>query len=113
MAISMDMSLLRYGCLSQRRWATFADRAVRALLRTYAAMVCTLFVARASRRRGKEQRKPLLMINTNFVFLAALHFLQNLMQVYHWTVHSCVLVLWDGVDFFHLQGWDMGSAGLG
>ena len=46
MAINMDMSPLRYVCLSQRRWAAFAARAVRTLLRTYAAMVCTLFVAR-------------------------------------------------------------------
>ena len=46
LATTMHMSPLRYGCLSQHRWAAFAARVVRALLRTYAAMVCTLFVAR-------------------------------------------------------------------
>ena len=77
MAVSMGMSPLRYGCLSQRRWAAFAARAVRAFLRTYVAMVCTLFVARSSRKRDKEQRQQLLMIVTNFVFAASLHFLQD------------------------------------
>ena len=77
MAVIMGMSPLRYGCLSQRRWAAFAARAVRAFLRTYVAMVCTLFVARSSRKRDKEQRQQLLMIVTNFVFAASLHFLQD------------------------------------
>ena len=83
MAISMDMSPLRYGCLSPRRWAAFAARAVRTLLRTYAAMVCMLFVARPYRKRDKEQRQQLLMIVTSFVFVASLHFLQDFTQVYH------------------------------
>ena len=92
MAIGMDMSPLRYGCLSQRRWAAFAARAVRALLRTYATMVCTLFVARPSRKHDKEQRQQLLMMVTNFFFVASLHFLQDFTHVYHsyvWVNGGC------------------------
>ena len=83
---------MRYGCLSQRRWAAFAARAVRALLRTYAAMVCTLFVARPSRKRDKEQCQQVLMIVTNFVFVVSLHFLKDFTQVYHsyvWVNGGC------------------------
>ena len=82
-AMSLDMVAMQYGSLSQRRWAAFAARAVRALMRTYPAMVCTLFVDRPGRRRDKEQRRVLLVNVTNFVFVAELHFLQELQVFFH------------------------------
>ena len=40
MSWALEILLLQYSSLGQRRWAAFAARAVVALLRTYPAMVC-------------------------------------------------------------------------
>ena len=77
---ALHISPLQYTSLGQRRWAAFAARAVRALLRTYPAMVCALFVARPLKAKDKEQRRALLLAVTDWVFIAGLHFLADLQQ---------------------------------
>ena len=43
MCDALRTTLLKFGVLRQRRWAAFAAKALRSLIRTYPAMVCALF----------------------------------------------------------------------
>ena len=44
-------------------------------------MVCALYIARPSRAKEKDQRRAILLAATSWTFIAAVHFLTDLVQV--------------------------------
>ena len=77
---ALHITPLQHTSLAQRRRPAFTARALRPLLRTYLAMVCLFFLARPPKAKDKEQRRALLLALTDWVFIAGLHLLADLLS---------------------------------
>ena len=81
MCDALRTTLLKFGVLGQRRWAAFAARALRSLIRTYPAMVCVLFALRPATKEDPEHQEDLLWQVTSRVFVAGLHYMRDIVLV--------------------------------